>query len=131
MVVVSIIPDVIEGTSKVHGKGLFAGKQFNSGDAVLNIKDPKVSLINHSCDPSVAFVSLGESCVARAIRPIKHMMELTADYSIAATESLDMVCNCRSLKCRGVVKEYAALPKDVRERYEYMKIVPDYVLAPQ
>lgn len=34
-IVVSVIPDLIIGKSKLHGKGVFAGRHYNSGDTVL------------------------------------------------------------------------------------------------
>ena len=126
---VSIFPDLIEGQSKIHGKGVFAGKQFNSGDEILEVPSERIGLLNHSCDPSAAFVFTDGRTTLKAIRPVKPMMEITVDYTLTATEDPRLVCSCGTGRCRKAIGLYSTLPAAARERYEWMKIVPDYVVA--
>jgi hypothetical protein len=155
---VSIIPDVIPGKSKIQGSGAFAGRHFNSGDVIFDWSDyyvvrgddlrmddkalqvapdlfmPKYpgcvdDMVNHSCDPSSAVVIRDGKVQLKAIRPINAMSEITFDYSITMLDDeWSMKCLCGAKKCRGVILEYRKLPADVRERYEWMKIVPEYVI---
>ena len=155
---VSIIPDLIVGKSKLHGKGVFAGRHFNSGDVIITFagdlytyedtlgpyegmflqvgKDLYMGpsgqaddLINHSCDPTAAVVMVDRTVVLKAIRPINPMMEITYDYSIFVIDDpWTMQCNCGTAKCRKIIADYKTLPEDLRRHYEYMKIVPAYVL---
>lgn len=159
---VSVFPDLIEGKSKIHGRGVFAGRQFNSGDeiqdwtpAFLVTEDeleggpdddfgfqvgPTLFIqrtgkiddfTNHSCDPSAAAIIGNGRVVLKAIRPIKPMMEVTIDYSLTMlNDPWARQCNCGTARCRKVIAEYKTLPADVRQRYEWMKIVPAYVTAP-
>jgi hypothetical protein len=160
VVVNSIIPDIIEGKSKVHGRGAISGRHYNSGDViadwtptflasraelpagecvavqvgpdhyVLGVADGATRLMNHSCDPGAAVIIGNGKVILKAIRPINPMMEITFDYSITMQDdSFSMTCNCGAKNCRGVVREFRALPQAVRERYEWMKVVPAYVLV--
>jgi len=86
--------------------------------------------INHSCDPSCALIVKDGKAVLKAIRPMNVMTEITFDYSLTMMgDTWTMKCGCRAAKCRGIIAEYATLPPDVRRRYEWMKIVPDYVVS--
>jgi hypothetical protein len=106
------IPDLIAGMSKINGKGVFAGRHFNSGDVIadwtptfLHRQDELPTeestalqvgpdayvywgiecvdnYVNHSCDPSAAVIIGSGKVLLKAIRPIKPMMEITFDYSI-------------------------------------------------
>lgn len=160
-VMVSMFPDVIEGKSKISGRGAFAGRHYNSGDVIFDWSDCYVvrrgdpviddkalqvspdlymprypsspcvdDLVNHSCDPSAAIIIVGATVKLKAIRPINAMMEVTFDYSVNTLDSeWAMKCKCGAKNCRGIILEYRQLPESVRERYEWMKIVPDFVLA--
>lgn len=156
---ISVIPDVIEGKSKIAGKGAFAGRHYNSGDIIFDWSDycvvhkddplmddkalqvapdlfmPKYpgcvdDLVNHSCDPNSAVVIRDGKVQLKAIRPINAMMEITFDYSITMLDDeWFMECKCGAKNCRRVILEYKQLPADIRQRYEWMKIVPDYVMT--
>lgn len=157
---VSVIPDLIPGTSKIQGRGIFAGRHFNSGDTIADWTPPYLlhedelpgkaedcialqvgpdlfapasgqldDFTNHSCDPNAAVIIGNGKVLLKAIRPINPMMEVTFDYSVTMkNDGWSMKCNCGTSRCRGVVREYKFLPEEVRRRYEYMKIVPAYVL---
>lgn len=161
---VKVIPDLIVGVSKLHGKGVFAGRHFNSGDQILEFKGilyefdstmtdipddfaylqvgknlflgPDGSpwgapddLVNHSCDPNSAVIIKDGKVTLRAICPIKPMMEILYDYALTmSNDPWTMSCRCGHEKCRKTVGEYKTLPSDVKRRYEYMKIVPEYVI---
>jgi len=71
-------------------------------------------LINHSCDPN-CLVS-GTSLIAE--RDIRRGEELTFDYSTDVDwAGFAMACKCGSAKCRGIVRAYRYLPKDLKLRY--------------
>lgn len=157
---ISLVPDLIQGSSAIHGKGAFAGRQYNSGDEIWDFLRPNPPVIsaledacdnmlqvgeglylgmtglvsdcfNHSCDPAAAVVIGRGRVVLKAIRPIKPMMEVTFDYSLTMKDDpWTLECLCRSAACRKTVREYRALPEEVRRRYEWMKIVPEYNLSP-
>jgi SET domain-containing protein len=99
---------------------------FMGGNKMDSVDD----LANHSCDPSTAVIIGGGKAILKAIRPVRAMMEITFDYSLTMRDDpWTMKCNCGARSCRGEVREYKLLPAAVRERYEWMKIVPDYVLG--
>src|SRR3989304_7322199 len=104
--------NVVVETSKVQGKGVFANKDFNKGEVVLEIDDShivkdeakltkyqrefvadwlydKVVLmasperyINHSCDPTTYIKTVGSARKVLAMKNIKKGEEMAYDYSI-------------------------------------------------
>jgi SET domain-containing protein len=71
-------------------------------------------LINHSCEPNC--VITGMSLVAA--RRVLKGEELTFDYSTDVDwPGYKMECSCESPQCRGVVRAYRFLPKEVKVRY--------------
>jgi len=70
--------------------------------------------INHSCSPNC--VISGSSILAR--RDIKRGEELTFDYSTDVDwPGFAMKCRCGSLNCRGTIRAYRFLPKELKLRY--------------
>ena len=62
---------------------------------------------------------------------IKPDMELSFDYSINSTDTLDewqMNCNCSSFKCRKIISGFSYLPTDVKDFYKNKGLVPKFVL---
>lgn len=70
---------------------------------------------NHSCDPSLWWVSAYELA---ARRPVDRGEELTNDYATSAAEpNFAMRCCCGSPLCRGVVTGDDWRRPELRERY--------------
>jgi uncharacterized protein len=121
---------VIVKNSKIHGKGVFANKDFKKGEIVIkwnpkyiskeevnklpaeeidfvSYKEGKYILmqeperfVNHSCNPNTN--SINSSDVA--IKEIKNGDEITSDYSKDVIPGFKMKCNCGSKNCRGVIE---------------------------
>jgi hypothetical protein len=141
-------------SSDIAGKGLFATKSFNRGQIVARISGKKVKLLsktktesmsiptwfglgrytwldpantifqylNHSCDPNTAIT--GTKTIV-AIKPIKPGEEINIDYSMTDADPLwEMRCNCRSTKCRHLIKAITSLPTDVVK--SHMPYIPRY-----
>lgn len=85
--------------------------------------------VNHSCDPNCALVL--DPAHLMALRPISAGEEITFDYSTTSTETVsdwNMVCKCGSEKCRHIISGFHTVPKEVRDKYVEMGIVPEYVV---
>ena len=125
--------DVIVKESKIHGKGVFAARDFKKGEVVIDwstctetltkeqvdeLSDTKKRYV--SClrgEKYVLFKSPGKyvnhSCDPNtkaingcdvAIREIKKDEEITADYVAEKVPGLNMKCNCGSKNCRKIIK---------------------------
>ena len=125
--------DIIIKKSKIHGKGVFAARDFNKDEVIIdwstcttqltkkqvdsltNSKKRYVSYIGN--EKYVLFSSPGKyvnhSCNPNtkainkcdvAIRQIKKGEEITADYIAEKVPGLNMKCKCGSKKCRGIIK---------------------------
>ncbi len=118
--------------SSKEGKGVFAKRNFNKGDVVLEIDDTHViedenaltpeqhaydldyledkivlmqspeKFINHSCDPNT--YTKTEHGIRRviAMRDIKEGEEITYDYSMNGDNDGTFPCRCGSKKCRQI-----------------------------
>lgn len=116
--------------SKIHGKGLFANRDFKKGEVVVeySLKEltpeefaglpeserhftakrngqyvlfmPPARYVNHSCEPNTTSVNMQADV---AIRDIKRGEEITGDYSEEDIPNVSMKCKCGSKKCRGVI----------------------------
>lgn len=90
--------------------------------------DPRgvLRFLNHSCEPNVGVVTPETDVVAIvAMRDIDEGEELTFDYSTTECDPLwEMMCTCRSVHCRRIVRSILTLP---RARYElYLPYIPGY-----
>ena len=122
--------DVIIKNSKIHGKGVFANRDFKKGEIVLrwnpkeinkiqsnklseeekefvSFKDGKYFLmqpperfVNHSCEPNTNSINQCDI----AIKEIKRGEEITSDYSKDVIPGFKIKCNCGSKKCRGIIE---------------------------
>ena len=71
-------------------------------------------LINHSCDPN-CLVS-GLSIVTK--RKVLGGEELTFDYSSDVDwPGFRLICKCGASDCRGIVRAYRFLPKELKQAY--------------
>lgn len=96
-------------------------------DAYLGPSGATDDLVNHSCDPNAGVIITGKSVALNAIRDIAEGEEITWDYSTTMFEDdWTMACHCGSPLCRGVIREFRLLPKEIRKRYISLGIVPSY-----
>ena len=85
--------------------------------------------INHSCDPNSGLVINGEKVSLIAIRDIEIGEEIVLDYSTTMNEDdWEMNCDCESPNCRGKIRDFKYLPKQLQKKYARLDIVPDYNL---
>lgn len=94
-------------------------------------------LLNHSCEPN-AFIRGKNELVA--LKDIRTDEEIAYDYSTSMWEDsevmkklfgtglLEMKCNCGSINCRKIIKQFYELANDVQKRYLELKIVQDFIL---
>ncbi len=124
-----MIMEIIVKKSKIHGKGVFADRNFKKGEIVIPhvFKDitkkeyeklPReekdcvgimgkthrlfltpTKYVNHSCNPNT--MATGDKDIA--IRDIKKGEEITNYYEDEDSD-FNMVCNCGSKNCRKLIK---------------------------
>ena len=122
--------NVLIKDSKIHGKGIFANKDFKKGQIVLKwnpkeiteiqfdnlseeekefaglhegkyrLMQPPERFVNHSCAPNTN--SLDDCDVA--IKNIKKGEEITSDYSKDVIPDFHMKCSCGSKNCKGIIE---------------------------
>jgi len=121
--------DVIVKKSKIHEKGVFAGRDFKKGEVVIRYNLKKLikkefenlsekekhytskegntyflfsspeRYVNHSCNPNTNPINKCDI----AIRDIKKGEEMTTDYSKDNVPGLNMKCDCGNKNCRGII----------------------------
>jgi SET domain-containing protein len=126
--------DIIVKQSKIHGKGVFANKDFKKGDAVIKWKEPNLidkQDIKKVLKKDKKYLSsfngkkyiiqgiperyVNHSCNANtkadrkkksdvAIRKIKKGEEITANYLKENIPGLNLKCNCGSRNCKRILK---------------------------
>lgn len=85
---------------------------------------------NHSCDPNTGVVVEGNRVFLVAIRNIGVSEEMTWDYSSTMNEDKwELDCQCGSNVCRGRIKDFKHLPREVKIKYANLGVIPDYNLA--
>jgi uncharacterized protein len=99
--------------------------QINKTDFMVS--KGKLNFLNHSCNPNAGIFISGKKVILKAIKDIKKDDEITFDYSTNMyDDGWNMKCNCKSKNCRSVVREFKQLPKNVKENYIKLGIIPDY-----
>ena len=118
--------------SLLQGKGVFASRDFGTGEIVLEIDDSHIvtdeshltpeqhefdldylqdktvlmqepeKYINHSCDPNTLVKTKNGKRQVLAVRRIITGDEITYDYSINGDNDGTFVCHCGSKNCRKV-----------------------------
>lgn len=86
-------------------------------------------LTNHSCNPNAKIVKKDNELFIVAYKRIAPKKEICFDYStiLASDDVWTMKCNCGSRLCRGVVRRFRLLPKELRARYIREAVVPAYI----
>lgn len=83
-------------------------------------------LINHSYNPNTGLK--GDRTII-AIRDIKKDEEIRFDYSTCMDDNnWTLNCTCGEKSCRGLIKDFRYLPKEIKEKYIKLGIVPDWIL---
>jgi hypothetical protein len=84
---------------------------------------------NHSCEPNTGIHLYPLGAIILAIRPIKVHDEVTFDYSTYLNNPYErIVCRCGAKSCRGVIGNFATLPRSLQERYLALGIVGDFAI---
>jgi uncharacterized protein len=87
---------------------------------------------NHSCDPNTGIRLYARGSVTIAIRHIDVHDEITFDYSTYLNNPYERIaCRCGSKNCRGMIGNFATLPRTLQQRYLALGIVGDFVLEEQ
>ncbi|MGB4774658.1 MAG: SET domain-containing protein-lysine N-methyltransferase [Daejeonella sp.] len=141
-------PELYVSTSQVAGRGLFSKSKLPAGTILFKLEgklihhdygpefaelgpnwvgigykkwivldeNEEAMFLNHCCSPNV-MVNPNQEIVA--LKVIHANDELLLDYS---TTELDpywtMQCNCRSRKCRQVIKSFQYLPYRLQLKYK-------------
>jgi len=140
-------------TSKINGKGLYAGEDVKRGETIRLIKGEMKFKVNHGVedalanpnwigvaqdqwiDPDKFFKFINHSCdptagvkgkvTCVALRDLKEGEEITLDYSTIEGDDLwQMPCSCGSKNCRGIVRSIKYLPEENFKAY--FPYVSDY-----
>ncbi len=131
----------VRETSYGAGKGVYAQRDYKAGEDLFVfgtevvtwaktthrsiqlgtncwLEPPKDSFgwfLNHSCEPSAAFL-LPNRIVA--LRMIQKGEEITIDYStVVHTLRWEMECWCGKTSCRRLLRSFQFLPPDLKEKY--------------
>lgn len=83
---------------------------------------------NHSCNPNSGLKIDNEKVTLVAIKNINIGDEITWDYSTTMDEDdWEMNCLCGSQNCRGKIRDFKFLNKDIQQKYMGLGIVPEYI----
>ncbi len=87
-------------------------------------------MLNHSCEPNAKVVKKNGKLYIVSLALTKKGQEVAIDYStiLASDDSWSMRCNCGSVRCRKVVKQFTKLPKALQKAYQQSSIVPPFIL---
>lgn len=140
---------IIKG-SCLGGKGVFAARSIKKGGKIFRFSDRLIRIVhkpgchcsvckrcinikedmwlypmkgspgwnlNHSCSPN-AYIKGRD---IRASRGISAGEEVTIDYSTTNVDTKwGMECNCKSRKCRKLIRSVQSLPESLFEKYRAM-----------
>ena len=129
-------PNVTISTSPIHGKGLFAARDFDAGEKILSwaecaeilsdqdardLPPYEQKFLSYIDGQNILFKAparfinhscdpniLGKEGYDVAIRSIKKGEELNADYVLEQVPGLNIICNCGAEKCR---RQLVVLPR--------------------
>lgn len=106
-------PVVVERRgSVIAGRGLFTTGEIARGEQV----DVDVELLNHSCDPTLAWST--DRVRLEAFRDVSAGEELTVDYATSSGDpDLLVRCHCETYRCRQMVTGDDWQIPQVRMRY--------------
>lgn len=109
--------DKVEDRYVQVGKDLYMGPSGSTDD-----------FLNHSCAPNAGLKIIREKVFLIAIQEIESGEEITWDYSTTMDEDdWEMHCKCGSSNCRGQIRDFKYLSRDVQKKYLDLGVVPRYV----
>ena len=98
--------------SVIAGRGLFTTREIARGEQV----DVDAELLNHSCDPTLAWSADGARL--EALRDLSAGEELTVDYATSSGDPEMLVrCHCETYRCRQMVTGDDWQIPQVQQRY--------------
>ncbi len=89
--------------------------------------------IRHSCNPNSYVKAVGSRAIVYSLYLIRAGSEITFDYSLTSTDSLEqwsMNCKCGQFNCRKVISGFQYLSEDLKEKYRKINIVPMFMENP-
>ena len=122
---------VVVKKSKIHGKGVFAARNFKKGEVVnkwkpISLTEKEVSKLSKKDEEYLSYLGkrkyalmqspekyVNHSCEPNtkakgksdvAIRAIKKGEEITSDYSTHCKKDWKMRCKCKSKKCKKIMR---------------------------
>lgn len=147
--------DLIVKKTRVRGNGVFANWVLKKGGLIIRGKPTSISpirtnysfqldfnfhveldeparLINHSCEPNLGVKNNSYGGYDFfALKDIFFNEELTWDYCTTEYYSISRktTCLCGTGNCRGKIKGYSKLPKQIKKKYNnfianYLKELP-------
>lgn len=111
--------------------GKFADNCFRFGpETFLDPLDGPGGYLNHSCDPNAAVAKRNHRLYLIAAAPIRRREEIAIDYStiLGGDDIWTMRCKCGSASCRGMIRNLARLPEELRSAYIDRGMVPGFIL---
>jgi len=139
------------------GRGVFADRDFRAGEPLLLLFGPVITFdeailkgqqesyalqigprtyidtaepgcyVNHSCTPNAGII---DGFRLTAIRDIAAGTEILYDYSTTMQEDhWTMLCRCGTADCRGLVLDFALLPRHLQQKYLSAGIVQPYIAS--
>ncbi|MBI1922752.1 SET domain-containing protein [Candidatus Poribacteria bacterium] len=85
--------------------------------------------VNHSCEPNTGLRNVTE---LYALCDIKAGEEVTYDYSATMNEDdWEMDCRCGAPSCRGRIRDFKYLSRELQQRYLQLGIVAAFCLKPR
>ena len=130
------IIDKIEGRVMHHRVlwrrgGTFAANCIRFGpNTYLDPRNDAGRYLNHSCEPNAAIRKSNNQLFLFAVKRIGRASEIVIDYSttIGDDDIWTMRCNCRSERCRNIIRRFGSLPSEVQRAYVNRSLVPKYIL---
>lgn len=118
--------DVIDpDLPQYNDNSLDEAKILQIGDNAYIYPEVPGVLANHSCNPNAG---IRRNSVIFALRPIKQDEEIAYDYSTTMyNDPWTLHCKCQAKNCRGVVRQFNDLPKEVQEFYYSQGAISDFV----
>jgi SET domain-containing protein len=89
------------------------------------------SFLNHSCEPNSKIVKRDRKLYAVALENISLNKEVTFDYStiLGDDDIWKMDCKCGTRSCRKRIRRFGSLPRQTKDEYIRLGMVPPYILA--
>ena len=87
-------------------------------------------MFNHSCDPNAKINIQDRDVWLSALRDIAPGEQVCFDYStMMCGDDETMECGCGSPLCRGVIRDFPSLPKELQDHYIALGAVPAHIVA--